>query len=237
VPQPPVDRPDPDHVATPDDDAAGDHYFSARPASADERRTLTVRLAGRDVTVETAGGVFSPGRLDLGTEVLLRTVPEPPASGDLLDLGCGWGPVTLTLALRSPGATVWAVDVNERALDLVRRNAARLDLRNIRAVTPDDVRDDVALAALWSNPPIRVGKEALHGMLLRWLPRLEPRAEAHLVVQRNLGADSLQRWLGEALAHLALPDDAPVPDDVPPAFAVDRVASAKGFRVLRVTRV
>jgi 16S rRNA (guanine1207-N2)-methyltransferase len=212
------------------DDGPGDHYFSARPASADERRTLAVRLADRDLTVETAGGVFSPGRLDLGTEVLLRTVPDPPAAGDLLDLGCGWGPVTLTLALRSPGATVWAVDVNERALDLVRRNAARLDLPNVRAVTPDDVRDDVALAALWSNPPIRVGKHALHAMLLRWLPRLAPGADAHLVVQRNLGADSLQRWLGDALAGL------PAPDGVPATFDVERVASAKGFRVLRVAR-
>jgi 16S rRNA (guanine1207-N2)-methyltransferase len=240
VPDAPVPRPRPDDPGpTGDEDggAAGDHYFSAQPASADERRTLAVRLADRDLTVETAGGVFSPGRLDLGTEVLLRTVPDPPASGDLLDLGCGWGPVTLTLALRSPGATVWAVDVNERALDLVRRNATRLDLPNVRAVTPDDLPDDVALAALWSNPPIRVGKHALHAMLLRWLPRLAPGADAHLVVQRNLGADSLQRWLSDALAGLTMQDDRPdqMPAGVVPAtFAVDRVASAKGFRVLRV---
>jgi 16S rRNA (guanine1207-N2)-methyltransferase len=230
VRQPPVDRPDPDDHTAPAGDAAGDHYFSARPASADERRTLTVRLADREVTIETAGGVFSPGRLDLGTEVLLRTVPEPPSSGDLLDLGCGWGPVTLALALQSPGATVWAVDVNERALDLVRRNASRLDLPGVRAVTPDGVPDDVALAAIWSNPPIRVGKEALHAMLLRWLPRLASGARAHLVVQRNLGADSLQRWLQEALPRPTTPDGGPG------TFAVERVASAKGFRVLRVSR-
>jgi 16S rRNA G1207 methylase RsmC len=245
VPRVPVDRPRPDdaadggpggaggHADGPGD-AAGDHYFSARPASADERRTLTVRLADRDVTVETAGGVFSPGRLDLGTEVLLRTVPEPPSSGDLLDLGCGWGPVTLALALQSPAATVWAVDVNERALDLARRNAVRLGLTNVRAVTPDDVPDDLAIGAIWSNPPIRVGKDVLHAMLLRWLPRLAPRAEAHLVVQRNLGADSLQRWLSEALATVVVPDGDPA--EAGAAFAVERVASAKGFRVLRVSR-
>ncbi|NMR19511.1 methyltransferase [Cellulomonas fimi] len=197
-----------------------DHYFTARPASADERRTITVRLAGRDLELETAGGVFSPARLDLGTEVLLRSAPAPPQEGDLLDLGCGWGPVALTLALESPRARVWAVDVNERALDLVRRNAARLGIDTVRAVTPDEVPDDVALAALWSNPPIRVGKAALHGMLVHWLPRLAPGAEAHLVVQRNLGADSLHRWLAERLG---------------PAATVTRSASAKGFRVLRVT--
>lgn len=200
--------------------SGNDHYFTARPASPDERRVRTVTLAGRDVDVETAGGVFSPDHVDLGTEVLLRTVPAPPAEGDLLDLGCGWGPVALTLALASPGARVWAVDVNERALDLVRRNAERLGCPNVVAVTPDEVPDDVTFAALWSNPPIRVGKAELHALLLRWLPRLSAGAQAHLVVSKNLGADSLQRWVAETLAGSA---------------EVDRVASAKGFRVLRVS--
>jgi len=205
-----------------------DHYFTAQPASAAERRTLSVRLAGRDVEVEVASGVFSPGRLDLGTQVLLRTVPpldEVVADGTVahvLDLGCGWGPVALTMAMEAPDATVWAVDVNERALDLVRRNAERLGLPNVRAVGPDDVPTDVAFAALWSNPPIRVGKDALHAMLLHWLPRLAPGAIAHLVVQRNLGSDSLQRWLAE---HL---------QPVLPGASVERAASAKGFRVLEV---
>ncbi|MCL3860157.1 methyltransferase [Actinotalea sp. K2] len=196
----------------------GDHYFTARPASAAERRTIEVVLDGRPRSVHTAAGVFSPGRIDLGTQVLLRTVPPAPSAGDLLDLGCGWGPVALTMALQSPAARVWAVDVNERALDLVRRTADDLGLTNVVATTPTGVPDDVRLAALWSNPPIRVGKDVLHQMLRTWLPRLAPGAQGHLVVQRNLGADSLQRWIVE---HLGLP--------------VDRVASAKGFRVLRVT--
>ncbi|MGW6132065.1 class I SAM-dependent methyltransferase [Cellulomonas sp. NPDC055163] len=200
--------------------SGNDHYFTARPASPDERRVRTVTLGGQDVDVETAGGVFSPDHVDLGTEVLLRSVPAPPPGGDLLDLGCGWGPVALSLALASPGARVWAVDVNERALDLVRRNAERLGCPNVVAVTPDEVPDDVRFAALWSNPPIRVGKADLHALLLRWLPRLSPGAQAHLVVSKNLGADSLQRWVAETLAGAA---------------DVERVASAKGFRVLRVS--
>ena len=199
------------------EDQQGEHYFSARPASAEQRRTLRVRLAGRDVEVETAGGVFSPDHVDLGTQVLLRTVPEPPATGDLLDLGCGWGPVALTLALLAPAARVWAVDVNERALDLVRRNAACLGLGNVVAALPDDVPDDVRFATCWSNPPVRVGKPALHDLLRRWLPRLVPGGDAWLVVGKNLGADPLQRWLTE---------DAGLP--------TSRAASAKGFRVLRV---
>ena len=212
--------PDAAPLAGPDaPSGAPDHYFSAHPASAAELRPIRVRLADRDLTLETARGVFSPDRLDLGTRVLLAAVPPPPDRGDLLDLGCGWGPVALTLALRSPDARVWAVDVNERALDLVRRNAEHLGLPNVHAVTPEGVPADVALAALWSNPPIRIGKVALHAMLLRWLRPLPPGAQAHLVVQRNLGADSLQRWLAEELTGTA---------------RVLRAGTAKGFRVLRV---
>ena len=195
-----------------------EHYFTARPSSAAERRTIEVDLAGRTVTVQTAGGIFSPDHVDLGTRVRLRTVPTPPVSGDLLDLGCGWGPIALTLALLSPGARVWAVDVNERALDLVRRNAASLGLSNVTAATPAEVPQDVRFAAVWSNPPVRVGKDELHALLRRWLTRLEPGGEAWLVVGRHLGADPLLRWLQ---------------DELGPAVRVERSASAKGFRVLR----
>src|SRR6478752_5471579 len=111
---------------------AQDHYFTAEPASAAERRRLDVELAGRTVTVHTAPGVFCPDRLDIGTAVLLREVPAPPATGNLLDLGCGWGPVALTLGLLSPGASVWAVDVNERSLGLTRANAVALGLDRVR---------------------------------------------------------------------------------------------------------
>jgi 16S rRNA (guanine1207-N2)-methyltransferase len=194
-----------------------DHYFTAQPASPQELRTLTVELAGRTLEVETASGVFSSAHLDHATAVLLDEVPAPPSSGDLLDLGCGWGPIALTMALLAPEARVWAVDVNERALDLVRRNATRLELPAVTAVTPDGVPDDVRFAAIWSNPPIRVGKEALHELLLRWLPRLAPGGQAHLVVGKNLGADSLQRWLADALER-----------------PVERTASSRGFRVLTV---
>lgn len=196
-----------------------DHYFSAKPASPDERVPARVRIRGRELEVVTASGVFSHGRLDLGTQVLLREVPDPPDGGNLLDLGCGWGPLALTMALLSPGARVWAVDVNLRALDLVRRTAEDAGLTNVRAVTPDEVPDDVAFAAVWSNPPIRVGKAELHALLARWLGRLAPDGDAHLVVQRNLGADSLHRWLAEELG-----------------MPTERVGSAKGYRVLRVTR-
>jgi len=178
---------------------ASDHYFTAQPAGEASFRTITVTLAGRELAVTTAGGVFSPEHLDTGTRVLLERVPAPPATGDLLDLGCGWGPIAISLALQAPEATVWAVDVNERALDLVRRNVARLGLTNVRAVLPDQVPNEMRFATIWSNPPIRIGKAELHALLASWLPRLDEDAHAWLVVAKQLGADSLQRWIADEL--------------------------------------
>jgi len=194
-----------------------DHYFTAAPASADERRRIRVRLAGREVEVEVAPGIFSPGGLDKGTAVLLDEAPAPPPTGTFLDLGCGWGPIALTLGLLSPAATVHAVDVNERALDLARRNAAALGLPDVHPTTADGIPDAVRFDLIWSNPPIRVGKEALHALLRTWLPRLAPGGVAHLVVQKNLGSDSLQRWVEGELG-----------------MSCARLASSRGFRVLEV---
>jgi 16S rRNA (guanine1207-N2)-methyltransferase len=200
---------------------SNEQYFAAQPASELNLRPFHARLGGQLYELTTASGIFSPERIDAGTEVLLANVPAPPPGGNLLDLGCGWGPIALSLALASPRATVWAVDVNERALDLVRRNAGSLGLVNVNACTPDDVPTDVRFLAIWSNPPIRVGKNELHGLLERWLPRLEPGSDAWLVVQRNLGSDSLQRWL-----------EATYPDD----FTFTRAATNKGYRVIRGRR-
>jgi len=202
-----------------------DHYFTAEPASAAERRTLDVTLAGHRVQVQTAPGVFCPDRLDVGTAVLLEHVPAPPATGAVLDLGCGWGPIAMALGLLSPQASVWAVDVNQRALDLARHNAAAAGLADFHACTPEEVPADLTFAAIWSNPPIRVGKAVLHDMLLTWLPRLAGGGTAYLVVQKNLGSDSLQRWL-----------DAELAGRFPGQFSVARHASARTFRVLSVTR-
>ena len=180
-----------------------------------------------DVYLELAtdAGVFSPGRLDPGTRLLLEESPAPPASGDLLDLGCGYGPIACVLAKRSPGATVWAVDVNERALELCARNARAAGLENVRSVTPGDASLPPRFAAIWSNPPVRIGKDALHALLGQWLARLDatsPAASggsagaAYLVVGRNLGADSLHHWLAGQ------------------GWPVTRLAARSGYRLLQV---
>ena len=198
-----------------------EHYFSATPESELKLRTIHATIAGRAVELQTANGVFSPERIDTGTRVLLSSVPAPPPGGNLLDLGCGWGPIALTLAAESPHATVWAVDVNERSLDLVRRNALSMGLTNLNAVLPADVPADVTFMTIWSNPPIRVGKNELHNLLSTWLPRLDQATDAWLVVARNLGSDSLQRWIEAEFASV---------------LTVTRVALNKGFRVMRVRK-
>ncbi|MDT0528552.1 methyltransferase [Micromonospora sp. DSM 115977] len=199
----------------------GEHYFTAEPTTAANPREVEFSVAGRDYTLASSAGVFSAGRLDPGTAVLLRKaeLPTAGATGALLDLGCGFGPITCVLADSAPTATVWAVDVNERARELTAANAARVGAADrVRVATPDDVPAELTFAEIWSNPPIHVGKDELHAILLRWLPRLAPDGVAWLVVARYLGGDSLQRWLVEQ------------------GWQVGRHASQKGYRVLRVTR-
>ena len=193
-----------------------EHYFSPQPGA--RHRPGLVRVVLPDVYLELAtdAGVFSPGRLDPGTRLLLDESPPPPPAGDLLDLGCGYGPIACVLAKRSPGATVWAVDVNERALELCARNAAAAGLTNVRCVTPDDPSVPARLAGIWSNPPVRIGKAALHELLSGWLGRLAPGGQAYLVAGRNLGADSLHRWLAEQ------------------GWLVRRRAARSGYRLLQV---
>ena len=203
------------------DGGRGDHYFSPRPGAGSRRSS--VRLLLPDVTLDLAvdRGVFSTGGVDPGTKLLLSEARRvPPASVDLLDIGCGYGPIAVTLALRAPEATVWAVDVNERALELCAENASRAGVGDrVRCVVPDAVPAAVRFAGIWSNPPIRIGKAALHELLLGWLARLDEGGHAWLVVHRHLGSDSLAAWLtGEG-------------------FAVDRVRSRQGYRILRVFRV
>jgi 16S rRNA (guanine1207-N2)-methyltransferase len=162
----------------------------------------------------TDRGTFSPDRLDPGTGFLLAAAPDPPETGRFLDLGCGYGPIACALGRLAPAADVVAVDVNERARDLCATNAESLGLGNVTVAAPGDVTGAVDL--IWSNPPIRIGKAALQELLLHWLARLADGGSAVLVVNRHLGADSLQRWL-EGQGH-----------------PTERLASKKGYRLLRV---
>ncbi|MCW2867142.1 MAG: methyltransferase protein [Marmoricola sp.] len=196
-----------------------EHYFTADPSTPFKRAPVRAHVWGHWLELTSGSGVFAQGRLDVGTGVLLREEGPPEAAREVLDLGCGYGVIGLAIAVAVPGARVTAVDVNERALLLARENAERLGVGDrFRALTPDQVEPGAAYDEIWSNPPIRVGKDALHELLLQWLPRLTPQGRAVMVVGKNLGADSLARWLDEQ------------------GFPTEKLSSAKGFRVLESRR-
>ena len=192
------------------------HYFDPAPVVESKPRTVHLHVGELALELKADRGVFGSRGVDLGTLVLLREAPPPPPQGEILDLGSGYGPIAIAIARQAPGARVWAVDVNERAIELTRTNAAALDVTNVTASSPDEVPDDVVFDAIYSNPPVRVGKAALHELLVRWLGRLRPSGRAYLVVQRNLGADSLATWLAAQ------------------GYEVQRLKSKKGYRILQV---
>lgn len=199
-----------------------DHYFSADPKAPFTRQQVEAQVWGRDLRFTTGSGVFAHGRLDIGTSVLFKETP-PPAGGRVLDLGCGYGVIGLAIASawaagRQTGEVV-GVDVNERAVLLANENAQALRMAGtFRATTPERAPQG-DFDEIWSNPPIRIGKPALHALLLEWFARLRPGGRAVMVVGKNLGGDSLQRWLTEQ------------------GYTTVRIGSSKGFRVLESRRV
>jgi 16S rRNA (guanine1207-N2)-methyltransferase len=193
------------------------HYFDPAPVVESKPRTVHLHVGELALELKADRGVFGSRGVDLGTLVLLREAPPPPSEGEILDLGSGYGPIAIALARQAPGARVWAVDVNQRAIELTKTNAAAAELTNVTASLPDEVPADLVFEAIYSNPPVRVGKAALHELLVRWLSRLRPGGHAYLVVQRNLGADSLATWLAAE------------------GYAVQRLKSKKGYRILQVS--
>jgi 16S rRNA (guanine1207-N2)-methyltransferase len=194
------------------------HYFDPAPVVESKPRTVHLHVGELALELKADRGVFGSRGVDLGTLVLLREAPPPPPQGEILDLGSGYGPIAIALARQAPGARVWAVDVNERAIELTRTNAEGAAVANVTASAPDEVPEDVLFDAIYSNPPVRVGKAALHQLLVRWLGRLRPDGRAYLVVQRNLGADSLATWLAAQ------------------GYEVLRLKSKKGYRILQIAK-
>ena len=197
------------------------HYFSENPQAASRRKEFAVTGTDGELTLSTDAGVFSQHGLDKGTSVFLEVMAKydgaPIANGSFLcDIGCGSGAIALSLAVRYAACTVYAVDTNQRARDICRENATRNGLANIVVLSPEEIDPKIRFAALWSNPPIRIGKSALHELLELWLARLDIGGTAYLVVNKNLGADSLSQWLTGL------------------SYPTSRLASRNGFRVLEV---
>ena len=197
--------------------SSSDHYFTPDPKSPSTPTTHQVQVRKLQLTLAGDRGVFNHGELDWGTRVLIENA-QVPTGGVLLDLGCGGGAIAVALAKLRPNAEVWAVDVNERAIEVARRSVKLNDLSNVRVVTVGDVPAELQFDAIWSNPPIRIGKDELHRLLREWLARLTPQGCADLVVHKNLGSDSLAKWLAAE------------------GYVVQRHTSKQGYRILHVTR-
>lgn len=197
--------------------SSSDHYFTPDPTSPSTPTTHQVQVRKLQLTLAGDRGVFNHGELDWGTRVLIENA-QVPTGGVLLDLGCGGGAIAVALAKLRPDAQVWAVDVNERAIEVARRTVKLNELSNVRVVTVGDVPADLQFDAIWSNPPIRIGKDELHRLLREWLARLTPQGCADLVVHKNLGSDSLAKWLAAE------------------GYVVQRHTSKQGYRILHVTR-
>ena len=197
--------------------SSSDHYFTPDPTSPSTPTTHQVQVRKLQLTLAGDRGVFNHGELDWGTRVLIENA-QVPTGGVLLDLGCGGGAIAVALAKLRPNAEVWAVDVNERAIEVARRSVKLNDLSNVRVVTVGDVPAELQFDAIWSNPPIRIGKDELHRLLREWLARLTPQGCADLVVHKNLGSDSLAKWLAAE------------------GYVVQRHTSKQGYRILHVTR-
>ncbi|MCU9970936.1 methyltransferase [Mobiluncus mulieris] len=210
--------PTPKAHATPKPEG-NEQYFAANPSAAARPRELEVELAGMTFRIHTDSGVFSGDGLDKGTAVLLRKVPKLPEGGVFVDVGCGWGPLSLVMARQRPAARVVAVDVNARALDLTAKNARENGLGNLEVLAEAAALAQLAdgsVDVIWSNPPVRIGKDALHAMWTAWRVKLRPGGVAYLVMGRNLGADTFAAWARDS------------------GWETERLASSKGFRVLQL---
>jgi 16S rRNA (guanine1207-N2)-methyltransferase len=196
-----------------------EHYFSSDPAAPKKTVNIVLEVAGQEITIEAASGTFSSSKLDAGTAVLLKQDNHFPKDGNVLDIGCGWGPIGLAIAKLAKQTKVYGIDVNQRSIEQSNLNAEALGLKNYWAMHSKDLAADMKFSAIWSNPPIRVGKKVLHELMETFIPRLEPGGKAMLVVQKNLGADSFQRWLASRF----------------PESEVTRIATDKGYRVICLT--
>ena len=192
-------------------------YFDAEPSVASKQQSIELVLPDVFLALTTDTGVFSGSKVDGGSRYLLQE--HPPIADDvtsILDLGCGYGPIGLVAAKRAPNAHVWGIDINERAIALANVNAEANDIVNATFCTAADLPADLRFDLIISNPPIRIGKTALHELLTTWLDRLTPQGRAWMVVQKHLGSDSLASWMSDV------------------GWATERLGSRKGFRILEV---
>ncbi|MBO3282693.1 class I SAM-dependent methyltransferase [Paenibacillus sp. SEL3] len=196
-----------------------DHYYSKRPETAHERRSLETVLRGRSYRFVSDSGVFSKQGIDYGSRVLIEAM-QLPAQASVLDVGCGYGPIGLAAAALVPEGHVTMVDINERAVQLAIENAERNGVKNVTVKQSDlfaevkNERFDVIL----TNPPIRAGKETVHTIFELAYEHLNEGGTLWVVIQKKQGAPSASAKIESLFGH------------------VEEVTKDKGYRILKAKK-
>ena len=197
-----------------------EHYYTKDPKVRSDRQTISSDLRGTDLRFTTDAGVFSKGGIDFGSRLLVESFVMPDVSGDVLDVGCGYGPIGLTIATLFPERQIQMVDVNERAIALSKENAERNHVKNVTVYSSDglSVVSDLGFAAILTNPPIRAGKDVVFSFYEKSYEKLRSSGELWVVIQKKQGAPSSMKHLEEIYGNVSV------------------VAKRKGYYILRAIK-
>lgn len=175
----------------------GDHYYSKSPQSSHKLKKLTSTLRNQSLIFMTDAGVFSRGRIDFGTKLLIESFLIDSIQGSFLDLGCGYGPIGITLAKTYPDRKVVLTDINERAIALTKKNAVENNVTNVEILQSDGFSKltNQKFAAIITNPPIRAGKKVIYSLFEKSKEHLQPNGTLWIVIQKKQGAPSAIKYL------------------------------------------
>ena len=182
-----------------------EHYYSNKPQTESKPRQWKFTLLGNVFIFETDSGVFSKSEVDFGSRVLIETFQIPEIEGAILDVGCGYGPIGLSIAKQNPECTVYMMDINERAVALSKKNAQVNGVQNVRIFESDglaSVEDGLQVAAILTNPPIRAGKETVFKFYDGAYEKLSAGGELWIVIQKKQGAPSTVNHLEEMFTEV-----------------------------------
>lgn len=198
-----------------------DHYYSRKPQTESKPRHWNFTLLGHNFRFETDAGVFSKSEVDFGSCVLIDAFEAPDLEGPILDIGCGYGPIGLSIAKANERRTVHLVDVNTRAIQLAEKNAAANGIQNVRIYESDGLSavDTANFAAIITNPPIRAGKETIFRFYNESYEKLVSKGELWIVIQKKQGAPSTFSYLEEIFGQ------------------VDLVDKARGYWIIKATKI
>jgi len=183
-----------------------DHYYSRKPDVTSDPIYWSCQLKGYPFRFKTDRGVFSKNEVDYGSKLLIDTFTLPAVDGTLLDVGCGYGPIGLALARSYPNIQIHMIDINERAIQLAKENAAQNHIDNV-SIFESDVFENVInhnYVAIVTNPPIRAGKKVVMEIIEKSYQHLCDGGEFWVVIQKKQGAPSAKKMIEEIYGNVEI---------------------------------